>query len=54
MKNQERKGSGWRFDEVDSDSSNIYFYKIIELNSSSYVQMPLRSSDKLIIEKDHN
>ena len=48
--NQEMKDSGWRFDKITS--MTIYFYKTNELNGSSYVKIPLRSSAILNIEND--
>ena len=46
--NQEMKESGWRFDEITS--MTIYFFKTKELNGSSYVKIPLRSSSTSNIE----
>ena len=48
--NQEMKDSGWRFNKLIS--MTIYFYKTKELNGSSYVKIPLRSSAILNIEND--
>ena len=48
--NQELKDSGWRFNKIIS--MTIYFYKTKELNGSSYVKIPLRSSAILNIEND--
>ena len=42
IQNQEMKSSGWNFDKVNS--MTIYFYKTGEINGSSYVKIPLRSS----------
>ena len=39
---QELKESGWIFDKINS--MKISFYKTTELNGSSYVKIPLRSS----------
>ena len=39
---QETKESGWIFDKINS--MKISFYKTTELNGSSYVKIPLRSS----------
>ena len=47
---QERKGSGWVLDEINS--MRIRFYKIFELNSSSFVKIPLRSNPMLKIENN--
>ena len=44
------KDSGWRFDKINSMTIN--FYKTNELNGSSYVKIPLRSSSILNIEND--
>ena len=52
IENLEMKDSGWRFYKIAS--MTIYFYKIDELNGSSYVQIPLRSSAVLNIENDDN
>ena len=45
---QETKESGWIFDKINS--MNISFYKTGELNGSSYVKTPLRSSAILNIQ----
>ena len=37
-----RQDSGWRFDKIIS--MIIYFNKAIEMNGSSYVKIPSRSS----------
>ena len=37
---QGMKGSGWRFDKINS--MTVYFYKTGELNGSKYVKNPLR------------
>ena len=42
IENLEMKDSGWRFYKISS--MTIYFHKTDELNSSSYVEIPLRSS----------
>ena len=39
---QETKESGWLFDKINS--MTFRFYKIVELNGSNYVKIPLRSS----------
>ena len=39
---QETKVSGWIFDKINS--MKISFYKVADLNGSSYVKIPLRSS----------
>ena len=48
--NQEMKDSGWRFDKIIS--MTIYFYKTQELNSSSYVKIPIRSDAILNIQNE--
>ena len=45
---QKKKDSGWRFDKINS--MTLYFYKIGDLNGSSYVKIPLRSNAVLNIE----
>ena len=45
---QETKESGWMFDKINS--MKISFYKTGELNGSSYVKIPLRSSAILNIQ----
>ena len=45
---QETKESGWLFDKINS--MKISFYKTGELNGSSYVKIPLRSSAILNIQ----
>ena len=45
---QETKESGWIFDKLNS--MKISFYKTTELNGSSYVKIPLRSSAILNIQ----
>ena len=52
IENLEMKDSGWRFCKITS--MTIYFYKTDELDSSSYVKIPLRSSAILNIENDDN
>ena len=47
---QKTKDSGWIFDKINS--MKIRFYKTGELNGSSYVKTPLRSSALLIIKND--
>ena len=47
---QETKESGWIFDKISS--MKISFYKTTELNGSSYVKIPLRSSAILIIQNN--
>ena len=39
---QETQKSGWIFDRIDR--KKMRFYKTAELNSSSYVKIPLRSN----------
>ena len=48
--NLEMKDSGWRFDEIII--MTIYFYKTQELNGSSYVKIPIRTSAILNIQND--
>ena len=50
IQQQERKNSGWRFDNVNS--MMVCFFKTIELNGSNYVKFPLRSNAILNIEKN--
>ena len=45
---QETKESGWIFDKINSMKTS--FNKTGELNGSSYVKIPLRSSAVLIIQ----
>ena len=45
---QETKESWWIFDEINT--MKIIFYKIGELNSSSYVKIPLRTNATLNIQ----
>ena len=47
---QETKESGWIFDKINS--LKISFYKTIELNGTSYVKIPLRSSAILNIQNN--
>ena len=47
---QETKESGWIFDKINS--MKISFYKTTELNGSSYVKIPLRSSAILNIQNN--
>ena len=47
---QETKESGWIFDKIKS--MKISFYKNVELNGSSYVKIPLRSSAILNIQNN--
>ena len=42
--------SGWRFDEINS--LTIYLYKTGEMNGSSHVKIPLRSSAILKFQND--
>ena len=46
---QETKESGWIFDKINP--MKISFYKTGELNGTSYVKIPLRSSSILNIQK---
>ena len=48
--NQEMKESGWIFDKINS--MKISFYKTEELNGTSYVKIPLRSSAILNIQNN--
>ena len=47
---QEKKDSGWVFDEINS--MEIRFYKTGELNGSSYDETPLRSNALINIRND--
>ena len=47
---QELKDSGWIFDKVNS--MKISFYKITELNGTSYDKIPLRTSAILNVQKN--
>ena len=47
---QETKESGWIFDKINSRKTS--FYKTEELNSTSYVKIPLRSSAILNIQNN--
>ena len=47
---QEMKGSGWRFDKINS--MTIYFNKTNEMNGSNYVKIPLRSNAILNFENN--
>ena len=47
---QETKESGWFFDKINS--MKISFYKTVELNGTSYVKIPLRSSAVLNIQNN--
>ena len=50
IQNQETKDSGWRFDKISS--MTLFFYITTELNGSSYVKNPMKSSALLNIEID--
>ena len=50
IQNQETKEYGWIFDKINS--MKISFYKTTELNGSSYVKIPLRSSAILNIQNN--
>ena len=50
IQQQEMKGSGWRFDKINSRIIN--FYKTGEMISRSYVKVPLRSNAILNIGND--
>ena len=52
IQNPEMKESGWIFDRINS--MKISFYKTGELNGSSYVKIPLRSSAILNIQNNDN
>ena len=47
---QETKESGWIFDKINS--MKISFYKTTELNGTSYVRIPLRTSAILNVQKN--
>ena len=47
---QETKESGWIFDQINS--MKISFYKTIELNGTSFIKIPLRSSAILNIQNN--
>ena len=47
---QQTKESGWIFDKINS--MKISFYKTVELNGSSYIKIPLRSSAILNIQNN--
>ena len=49
---QELKDSGWIFDKVNS--MKISFYKTTELNGTSYVKIPLRTSAILNVQNNDN
>ena len=50
LQQQELQDSGWRFDK--NNSMTIYFYKIGEINGTSYVKIPLRSN--AILNNENN
>ena len=50
VQQQEMKGSGWRFDKINS--MTIYFFKTNEMNGSNYFKIPLRSNAILNIENN--
>ena len=50
IQNQEMKESGWIFDKINS--KKISFYKSTELNGTSYVKIPSRSSAILNFQKN--
>ena len=50
IQQQEMKENGWSFDKISS--MTIYFYKTGELNGTSYVKIPLKSSAICIIENN--
>ena len=50
IQTQETKESGWIFDKINS--MKISFYKTEELNGTSYVKIPLRSSAILNIQNN--
>ena len=50
IQNQEMKESGWIFDKINS--MKISFYKTTELDGSSYVKIPLRTSAILNIQNN--
>ena len=47
---QETKESGWVFDKINS--MKISFYKTVELNGTSYVKIPMRSSAILNVQNN--
>ena len=47
---QELKESGWIFDEINS--MKISFYKTTEMNGSSYIKIPLRTSAILNVQNN--
>ena len=49
---QENRESGWMFDKINS--RKLSFYKTGELNSSSYVKNPLRTSAILNVQNNDN
>ena len=51
IQNQESKDSGWTFDKTISGTKE--FYKTSELNSSSYIKIPLGSSTVLNLKNDN-
>ena len=50
IQNQEMKESGWIFDKINS--MKISFHKTGELNGTSYVEIPLRSSAILNVQNN--
>ena len=50
IQNQEMKESGWIFDKINS--MKISFYNSTELDGTSYVKIPLRSSAILNIQNN--
>ena len=50
IQSQEKKESGWIFDKINS--MKLSFYKSTELNGTSYVKIPLRSSAILNIQNN--
>ena len=50
LQQQEMKDSGWRFDKINS--MTIYFYKINDMDGSTYVKIRLRSNAILNIENN--
>ena len=52
IQQQEMKDSGWSFDKIIS--MTVYFYKTGEMDSRSYVKIPMRNSAILIVENGDN
>ena len=50
IQQQQMKGSGWRFDKINS--MTIYFYKTNQMDGSNYIKIPLRTNAILNIENN--